>query len=271
VRLGDATETRWERPNSSKASHGTPRRRARAAHGTRRACARSGCCSSTTPAIGRHYCSLSRKRATARCEVNAQFESCGNSYNPARRDPLCPSRDSTLRGARRVRRLRRLRARFGRDASGAGDAALHMTPAVAGRRHRGGARRRRRSAAPLSRHPFLALLAPLRQARALEHLHLEAQRAAAAAALSPGGRSAFPRRRPRRPLRTRRSKQPGRAAGAETTRDDRGRRLRAGAAAHGQWSCDQARASAAARASRSVVATSPRRARTRSSAACHRS
>src|SRR5215211_7897394 len=39
--------------------------------------------------------------------------------------------------------------------------------AVAGRRHPGGARRRRRSAAALSRRAFLALLAPLRQERAL--------------------------------------------------------------------------------------------------------
>ena len=59
-----------------------------------------------------------------------------------------------------------------------------------------------------------------------------------------------------------RNAQPGQGNGLSADRGSRGR---------GQWSCDQARASAAARASSSFVATSPRRVSTRSSAACHRS
>jgi hypothetical protein len=110
---------------------------------------------------------------------SADDESCGRrSYNPARRDARCPSCDFPLCGARRVRRLRRFGARRGRNASGADDAAIHIAPAVAGRRHPGGARPRRRSAAPLSRYASVALLAPLRQDCALvAHLLAVALRA----------------------------------------------------------------------------------------------
>jgi hypothetical protein len=87
--------------------------------------------------------------------------------NPAS-DPRCPSGGFTLCGARLVRRLQRLRARFGRDASAADDAALRFALAVARRRHREAARRRRRSGAALSHDasPALAPLARLRQGRA---------------------------------------------------------------------------------------------------------
>ena len=83
---------------------------------------------------------------------------------PARRDPRRPSH--ALGGARRVRRRRRLPACIGHDTSGA---PRRIAPAFAGRRHPGGARRRRRSGASLSRRASLALalLAPLRQARAV--------------------------------------------------------------------------------------------------------